>query len=47
MYKVVDGKGRALRCGNEKVDGKGCVVMCNLKQRIEKGGHYDVEKMTL
>ena len=25
------------------MDGKGCVVMCKVKERIDKGRHYDVE----
>ena len=25
------------------MDGKGCVVMCKVKEQIDKGGHYDVE----
>ena len=29
--KSADGKGRALRCGNERVDTKGGIMMCKLK----------------
>ena len=27
----------------ERVDGKGGIMMCKLKGRMDKGGHYDVE----
>ena len=37
----VDGEGRALY-GNQRLDGKGG-MMCKLKRRMDKGGHYDVE----
>ena len=26
------------------MDGKGGIIMCKLKGRMHKGGHYDVEK---
>ena len=29
--------------GNERVDGKGGIMMCKLKGGMDKGGHYDVE----
>ena len=28
---------------NKRVDAKGGVMMCKLKGRMDKGGHYDVE----
>ena len=28
---------------NERVDGKGGIIMCKFKGRMDKGGHYDVE----
>ena len=28
---------------NQRVDGKGGIMMCKLKGRMDKGGHYDVE----
>ena len=34
---------RALRGRNERVDGKGGIMMCKLKGQMDKGGHYDVE----
>ena len=27
-----------------RVDGKGGIMLCKLKGRMDKGGHYDVEK---
>ena len=42
QIKRADGKRRALLCGNERVDGKGGIMMCKLKGQTEKG-HYDVE----
>ena len=38
-----DGKRRALRCGNERVDAKGGNMMCKLKGQMGKGGHYDMQ----
>ena len=29
--------------GNQRVDGKGGIMMCKLKRRMNKGGHYKVE----
>ena len=43
QIKWMDGKGWAL-CGNEKVDAKRGSMMCKVKGRIDKLGHYDVEK---
>ena len=40
--KRVDGLGWAL-CGNQKVDGKGGIMMCKRKLQMEKGGHYNAE----
>ena len=34
---------RTLLCANYEVDAKGAIMKCNLKGRIDKGGHYDVE----
>ena len=42
QIKWADEYGRALRCKNEKVDGKGGIMMCKLKGQTEKG-HYDVQ----
>ena len=39
----VDGNGRALCCGNERVDAIGGNMMCKLKGWMEKAGHYDVQ----
>ena len=34
---------RALCYGNQWVDAKGGIMMCKLKGRMDKGGHYDME----
>ena len=39
----VDRQGRALCYGNQWVDAKGGIMMCKLKGRMDKGGHYDME----
>ena len=39
----MDGKGRPLRCVNERMDAKVSIMMCKLKGRIHKRGFYDVE----
>ena len=36
-------KGGHYEAGNERVDGKGGIMMCKLKGGMDKGGHYDVE----
>ena len=35
-------KGRT-GCGNQRVDTTGGNMMCELKDQMDKGGHYDVE----
>ena len=39
----VDGKGRALCCGNERLDAIGGNMMCKLEGQMDKGGNYDVD----
>ena len=42
QIKRVDGKGCAL-CGNERVDAKGGMMMCEFKGQMDKSEYYDVE----
>ena len=42
QIKRVDGYGWAL-FGNQRVDAKGGIMMCELKGRMENRGHYDVQ----
>ena len=43
QIKRADAQGRALSCGNERVDAKGGNMMCKLKGRMEKRENYDVQ----
>ena len=43
QMQIVNGKGRALQCGNKKVDATGGNIMCKLKGQMDKGRHDDVE----
>ena len=36
-------KGQALWCGNQRVDGKGGIMVCKLKGGMNTGGYYDVQ----
>ena len=43
QIKSMDGKGSALRCGNERVALTGGNMMCNLRGWMDMEGHYDVQ----
>ena len=43
QIKLVDGKGRALWCGNEGVDATGSNMMCKLNGQMGNGGYDDVQ----
>ena len=43
QIKRADIQGRALSCGNERVDAKEGNMMCKLKGQMEKREHYDVQ----